>query len=50
MKTMKGIRLDNQMIKQLEIEGAKMGLDFSGYVRTIIYAHMYNLKSKNTMN
>ena len=46
IKVIKTFRIDQQVVKQLENEGAKIGLDFSNYLRTIVYNNINNIKTK----
>ena len=48
-KVIKTFRIEEQVVRRLENEGAKIGLDFSSYLRTIVYNHLNNTKSKITM-
>ena len=46
-KVIKTFRIETEVAKQLEKDGAKIGLDFSSYLRTILYNHINNFKNKS---
>lgn len=48
-KVIKTFRIEEKVVKRLEDEGDKIGLDFSSFLRTIVYNHLNNTKSKTTM-
>lgn len=48
-QVIKTFQIDEQMARQLELEGSKIGLGFSAYVRNILYNHINNTKKQNTM-
>lgn len=43
-KIIKTVRFDKQVADLLLKEGTKIGLDFSSYLRTIVYNHINNIK------